>query len=105
MEYHQRDLEIAKEVGNKAGEGRSYCLLGTIHLHQRELTKAIECYQRHLEISKETGDKTGMACWPSTVITRVYSCMMTSGPVFNSTISGRFLIAIGTKVHTKVCGV
>ena len=26
--YHQRDLEIAKEVGDKAREGRSYCNLG-----------------------------------------------------------------------------
>ena len=57
--YHQRHLEIAKEVGDKFGEGRSYCNLGVIHFRQRELKAAMECYQRHLEISKEVGDKTG----------------------------------------------
>ena len=62
IEYHQRYLEIVKEVGDKDGEGKGYCLLCRIHLRQRELKTAIECYQRQLEISKEVEDKTGEAC-------------------------------------------
>ena len=49
-------------MGDKDGEGKGYCLLCRIHLRQRELETAFECYQRHLEISKEVGDKTGEAC-------------------------------------------
>ena len=37
IEYHQRCLEIFKEVGDKDGEGKSYCLLGRINLRQKEL--------------------------------------------------------------------
>ena len=59
MEYHQRHLEIAKEVGDKAGEGRSYGNLGNAYYGQRKFRTAMEYHQRHLEIAKELGDKAG----------------------------------------------
>ena len=74
-------------MGDKAGEEGSYGNLGNAYRGPGQFKTAIEYHQRHLEI------------------TRVYSCMMILGPVFNSTIGGRFVIVISTKVHTKVCGV
>ena len=59
MEYHQRHLEIAKEVGDRAGEGRSYGNLGNAHQGLGEFKTAMEYHQRHLEIAKEVGDKAG----------------------------------------------
>ena len=59
MEYHQRHLEIAKEVGDKAGEGRSYANLGNAYHALGQFQTAIEYHQRHLEIANEAGDKAG----------------------------------------------
>ena len=55
--YFQQCLEIAKELGDKAGEGRSYGNLGNAYHSLGELKTAIPYHQRHLEIAKEVGDK------------------------------------------------
>ncbi|XP_027052475.1 tetratricopeptide repeat protein 28-like, partial [Pocillopora damicornis] len=57
IDCYQRDLEIAKEVGDKAGEGISYGNLGIAYCTLRQFKTAIEFHQRHLEIAKEVGDK------------------------------------------------
>ena len=59
IKYHQRHLEIAKEVGDKAGEGRSYGNLGCAYDSLGQFKTAIEYHQRGLEIAKEVGDKFG----------------------------------------------
>ena len=35
IEYHMLDLTIAKEVGDRAGEGRAYCNLGNAYRRSR----------------------------------------------------------------------
>ena len=62
IQYHQRHLEIAKEVGDKAGEGASYGNLGNAYGSLGKFKTAIEYHQRHLEIAKEVGNKTEEAC-------------------------------------------
>ena len=57
IKYHQRGLEIAKEVGDKAGEGKSYGNLGNAYGSLGEFNTAIKYHQRGLEIAKEVGDK------------------------------------------------
>ena len=42
IKYHQRHLEIAKEVGDKAGEGTSYGNLGNAYQGLGEFKTAIE---------------------------------------------------------------
>ena len=59
IKYHQQDLKIAKEVGDKAGEGRSYGNLGNAYQGLGQFKTAIQYHQRHLEIAKEVGDKAG----------------------------------------------
>ena len=56
IEYHQQCLEIAKEVGDKAGEGTSYANLGNAYQGLGQYKTAIKYHQRHLEIAKEVGD-------------------------------------------------
>ncbi|PFX30568.1 G-protein-signaling modulator 2 [Stylophora pistillata] len=59
IEYQQLALEIKKEVGDKAGEGSSYCNLGAAYRGLGNFRKAIEYQQLALEIKKEVGDKAG----------------------------------------------
>ena len=59
IQYHQRHLEIAKEVGDKAGEGGSYGNLGNAYQGLGQFKTAIQYHQRDLEIAKEVGDKAG----------------------------------------------
>ena len=57
IKYHQRRLEIAKEVGDKAGEETSYGNLGCAYYGLGQFKTAIKYHQRCLEIVKEVGDK------------------------------------------------
>ena len=45
IEYHAQHLAIAKEVGDRAGEGRAYGKLGTCHVHLNEYVKAVACFE------------------------------------------------------------
>ena len=56
IKYHQGHLEIAKEVGSKAGEGGRNGNLGNAYRRLRKFNTAIEYHQRHLEIAREVGD-------------------------------------------------
>ena len=52
-------LEIAKEVGDKGGEGRAYSNLGVAFCKLGKFRKAIDYYELHLKIAKQVGDKAG----------------------------------------------
>ena len=57
--YHERDLKIAKEDGDRSGEGKGYCNLGNAYDGLGDFEKAIEYHERHLRIAKEVGDMPG----------------------------------------------
>ena len=59
MEYHERHLKIAKELGNKVGEGISYGNLGNVFHGLGDFKTAMEYHERDLKIAKELGDKAG----------------------------------------------
>ena len=59
ISYYERLLEIAKKVGDKAGEGRAYCNLGIAYKCLGDFKTAIYCHKRHLQIAKDVGDKAG----------------------------------------------
>ena len=46
-------------MGDRAGEGRAYCNLGSAYDSLGDFQKALECHERHLKISEEVGDKAG----------------------------------------------
>ena len=58
-EYHERHLKLAKELGDKAGEGESYCNLGNAFGGLGDFKTAMEYHERHLKIAEELGDKAG----------------------------------------------
>ena len=56
IEYHERHLKIAKEVGDVAGEGGAYCNLGNDYGSLGDFKKAIAYHERCLKIAKEVGE-------------------------------------------------
>jgi hypothetical protein len=59
IEYHGQHLAIAKEVGDRAGEGSAYANLGNADQSQGDYAKAIGYHKQHLAIAKEVGDRAG----------------------------------------------
>ncbi|XP_067046747.1 tetratricopeptide repeat protein 28-like [Acropora muricata] len=59
IEYHEKDLKIAKEIGDRAGEGRAYGNLGIVYKSLGDYQKAIEYHEKDLKIAKEIGDRAG----------------------------------------------
>ena len=59
IDYHERHLKIAKEVGNKVGEGSAYNSLGNAYQDLGDFKTAIDYHERHLQIAKEVGNKVG----------------------------------------------
>ena len=57
LKYHQLDLDIAKEVGDEAGEGSAYSSIGIAHSSLGDFKRAIEYQQLNLEIAKKVGDR------------------------------------------------
>ena len=61
IDYHQRHLEIAKELSDRSGEGKVCRNLGYAHQSLGNFKTAIEYHERHLKIARELGDRSGEA--------------------------------------------
>ncbi|XP_074627789.1 uncharacterized protein LOC141885815 [Acropora palmata] len=59
IQYHEKRLKIAKEIGDRAGEGGAYGNLGIAYQSLGDYQKAIEYHEKHLKIAKEIGDRAG----------------------------------------------
>ena len=53
--FHVQELSIAKEQGNKAGEGNAYNNLGVAYFNLGDFQQAIECHKKDLSITKTLG--------------------------------------------------
>ena len=54
-----RHLKIAREIGDRRGEGNCLGNLGLAYSDLGELKKAIEYYEQALKIAREIGDRRG----------------------------------------------
>ena len=59
IEYREKHLKIAKEIGDRAQEGRAYGDLGNAYWSLGHYQKAIEYHENRLKIAKEIGDRAG----------------------------------------------
>ncbi|XP_067046335.1 tetratricopeptide repeat protein 28-like [Acropora muricata] len=59
IEYHEKLSKLAKEIGDRPGEGRAYGSLGIAHSSFCDYQKATEFLEKQLNIAKEIGDRTG----------------------------------------------
>ncbi len=57
IENHEQALSIAREIGDRQGEGRSLGNLGGAYLNLGDHKKAIHYYKQALIISREISDK------------------------------------------------
>ena len=62
MERLKKDLETAKEQGDRAAEGCAYHKLGHAYHDLGDSKQAIEYHKQHLSIAKELGDRAGERC-------------------------------------------
>jgi tetratricopeptide (TPR) repeat protein len=58
---YEQSLEMAQELGDRAGVARSLLQLGILHQAQREYPQARQHYEQSLEIERELGDRVGVA--------------------------------------------
>ncbi len=63
IEYYEKALKTAQEIGDKRGEGTWLGNLGIAYNDQGEGRKAIEYYEKALKIAQEIGDKQGEDTW------------------------------------------
>ena len=47
IEYHKQQLNFAKKVGDRAGQGRAYCNLGNAYQSLGQFQQAIEYHKQH----------------------------------------------------------
>ena len=59
IEYHEQQLSIAKEVGDRAGQGDAYANLGNAYYRLGQFQQAIEYHKQDLCIAIEVGDRAG----------------------------------------------
>jgi tetratricopeptide (TPR) repeat protein len=59
IEYHKQHLTMAKELGNRVGEGKAYGNLGCAYQALGDYSKTIEYHAQHLAIAKKVGDRAG----------------------------------------------
>ena len=59
IKYNKQEITIAKELGDRSGEGTAYSNLGNTYRNLGNFKQAIENHNQHLSIAKEVGDRNG----------------------------------------------
>ena len=57
IEYYKQKVKVAKDGGDRRGEGHAYCFLGSTYRRRGYFKQAIECHKQYLAIAKELGDR------------------------------------------------
>ncbi len=63
IEYFDKALKIAQEIGDRRNEGACFGNLGVAYRDLGEVRKAIVCYEKALKIAREIGDKRNESIW------------------------------------------
>ena len=65
IECHERDLNIAREIGTRRGESGALGNLGIAYRQLGQPRRAIEYFEQNLDIAREIGDQRdeGTALW------------------------------------------
>ncbi|WP_225886713.1 CHAT domain-containing protein [Leptolyngbya sp. PCC 6406] len=59
IDLYEQDLAIAREIGDRAGEGITLGNLGVVYRNLGQYNRAIDLYEQHLAIAREIGDRAG----------------------------------------------
>ena len=61
LDFHQQQLEIAREIGDRLGQANSLGNLGNAYQSLGQYREALDFHQQQLEIAREIGDRRGQA--------------------------------------------
>jgi len=61
IDFYEQDLAIAREIGDRHGEGSTLGGLGNAYASLGEIGCAIEFFEQHLVVAREIGDRRGEA--------------------------------------------
>jgi tetratricopeptide (TPR) repeat protein len=61
IDFHQQQLEIARQIGDRQGEANALGNLGIAYFSLGDSARAIDFYQQALEIARQIGDRQGEA--------------------------------------------
>jgi tetratricopeptide (TPR) repeat protein len=59
LEYSQKALKVAQDIGDRQNEGASLRIIGSAYANMGQVELAIEYHQQALAIAKEIGDRRG----------------------------------------------
>ena len=59
IDYHEKRLKTAQEIGDRSGEGTAYGNPGIAYHSLSEYRKAIEYHEKGLKIAQEIGNRSG----------------------------------------------
>ena len=59
IEYYEQHVQIAREIGDRGGEGNALGNLGVAYANLGEVRRAIGYYEQALQIAREIGDRRG----------------------------------------------
>jgi tetratricopeptide (TPR) repeat protein len=57
--YYEQALEIARQIGDRRGDGAHLGNLGIAYSRLGQVQRAITCYEQALEIARQIGDRRG----------------------------------------------
>ncbi|MCK4823476.1 tetratricopeptide repeat protein, partial [bacterium] len=61
MECYEKELKIAKELGDKIGISQAVGNMGIVYALKGDYDKAMDCFEQQLKIAEELGDKKGIS--------------------------------------------
>jgi tetratricopeptide (TPR) repeat protein len=67
IKFFGQALAIAREIGNRIGEGAALGNMGLVYATLGDSRRAITLYDQRLLIARETGDRRGEAIARSTI--------------------------------------
>ena len=101
IEYHEEPLKIAKEVGDRAGEGVAYGNIGNTYQLLGDYQKDIEYHEEELKISKEVGDRVGGGIANHNIGNGYFSLEQLEKAVENSVCAVEALNAVRSCLQSK----
>ncbi len=94
IDCNRRALELAREIGDRRGEGNHLRNLGNAYGDLGQVEKAIEYYEDALVIVREIGDRRGEGAWLGN-LGRTYSDL---GQVEEAIAYFKYALAIGEEI-------
>ena len=88
IEYYEKELNIAKEAGDRAAEAEAYWHLGSAYESQGNFPKAITYYEKRVNVAGEAGDwaAEGKALLDLGTVYSIVGCFLKASKCFEKNL-------------------